>query len=89
MINGPDGADREPLGELDGVDRRQHRQIALKPEGEFDGGNLLRIAVGEVSDVAFADMGAVAVGLAEVNGEVGFAVGGGPGGTGDLHDHHI
>jgi hypothetical protein len=45
--------------------------------------------LGEVGDVAFAHVGAVAIGLAEVDGLVGFAVGGGPGGAGDIHVHII
>ena len=35
------------------------------------------IAVGEIGDIAFADVGALAEGLAEVDGRVGLAVGGG------------
>ncbi|PYT30085.1 MAG: hypothetical protein DMG57_09530, partial [Acidobacteria bacterium] len=42
-----------------------------------------------VGDIAFANVGAVAVGLAEEDGLVDFAVGGGPGGAGDVHVHMI
>jgi len=45
--------------------------------------------MGEVGDIAFTDVVAVAVGLAEVDGLVGLAVGGGPGGAGDVHVHII
>ena len=44
-------------------------------ESEFDGSDFLGIAVGEVGDIAFANVGAVAVGLAEEDGLVDFAVG--------------
>jgi len=45
--------------------------------------------MGEVGDIALADLVADAVRLAEVDREVGFAVGGGPRGAGDVHDHII
>jgi hypothetical protein len=45
--------------------------------------------MGEVGDIAFADMFTVAIGLAEVDGLVGFAVGGGPRGAGNIHVHII
>ena len=45
--------------------------------------------MGEVGDIAFANMRAVPIGLAEVDGFVGFAVGGGPRGAGEIHVHII
>src|ERR1017187_7883399 len=45
--------------------------------------------MGEIGDVAFANAVAVAVGLAEVDGLVNLAVGGGQGGAGDVHVHII
>jgi hypothetical protein len=58
-------------------------------EGEFDGGDLGGIAMGEVGDVAFFDFAVLAEGFAEVDGLVGFAVGGGPEGAGYVHVHTI
>ena len=58
-------------------------------EGEFDGGDLGGIAVGEVGDVAFFDFAVLAEGFAEVDGLVGFTVGGGPAGAGYMHVHII
>jgi hypothetical protein len=85
----PDGADRGTLEELDLVERGEDGEVALVLKSEFDGGDFAGIAMGEVGDIAFADVGAVAERLAEVDGSVGFAVGGGPGGAGDIHVHTI
>jgi hypothetical protein len=38
---------------------------------------------------AFFDFAVLAEGFAEVDRDVGFAVGGGPGGAGDIHVHNI
>src|ERR1017187_566523 len=64
-------------------------EIALVLEGEFDGGDLGGIAVGEVGDVAFFDFAVLAEGFAEVDGLVGFAVGGGPASADYVHFHTI
>src|SRR5450756_918651 len=64
-------------------------EIALVLEGEFDGGDLGGIAVGEVGDVAFFDFAVLAEGFAEVDGLVGFAVGGWPACAGYMHVHII
>jgi hypothetical protein len=45
--------------------------------------------MGEIGDIAFADVRAVAIRLAEMNGLVGFAIGGRPGGAGHIHVHII
>ena len=58
-------------------------------KSEFDGGNFFGIAMGEVGDIPFADVRAIAIGLAEVDGFIGLAVGGGPGSPGDIHVHKI
>jgi hypothetical protein len=73
------------LAQLDFVQRTEHGQVAFVLEGQFDGGDLLGIAMGKVGDLAFADAGADAVGLAEVDGGIDCAVGGAPGGAGDVH----
>ena len=85
----PDGTDGGALEELDLVERSEDGEVALVLEGEFDGSDFAGIAVGEIGDIAFADVGALAEGLAEVDGRVGLAVGGGPGGAGELHVHRI
>ena len=77
------------LEELDMVEGTEDGEVALVLEGEFNGGDLAGIAMGEVGDVAFADAVAVAEGFAEVDGGVGFAVGGGPGGAGDMHAYIV
>src|SRR5450756_3208753 len=64
-------------------------EIALVLEGEFDGGDLGGIAVGEVGDVAFFDFAVLAEGFAEVDGLVGFTVGGGPACASYVHVHTI
>src|ERR1039458_4960095 len=51
--------------------------------------NLGGIAVGEVGDVAFFDFAVLTEGFAEVDGLVGFAVGGGPVSAGYVHVHTI
>jgi hypothetical protein len=89
LVDDPNGADGESLEELHLVEGAEDGEIALVAEGEFDGGDLAGIAMGEVGDVAFANAAAIAEGLAEVDGGVGFAVGGGPGGAGYMHDHII
>jgi hypothetical protein len=85
----PDGTDGGTLEELDLVERGEDGEVVLVLKSEFDGGDFAGIAMGEVGDIAFADVGAVAEGLAEVDGSVGFAVGGGPGSAGDIHVHII
>jgi hypothetical protein len=70
---------------VDVIERAQGGKIAFELEGEFDGGDLFGIAVGEIGDIAFADVRAVALGLAEIDGLVGFAVGGRPGSAGHVH----
>jgi hypothetical protein len=87
--DGPHGADRATLGKLDLVEGTEGREVALELEGEFEGGNLLGVAMGEVGDVALADVRALAIGLAEVDGLVDLAVGRGPGGAGYVHDYII
>ena len=77
------------MGQLDFVERAERSQVALELESEFYGRDLFGIAMGEVGDVAFANGVALAVGLAEIDGVVDLAVGGGPGGAGDLHVHII
>src|ERR1035441_2379136 len=52
-------------------------------------GDLGGIAVGEVGDVAFFDFAVLAEGFAEVDGLVGFAVGGWPASAGYVHVHRI
>ena len=89
LADGPDSSDRESLRQLDCVERTEGRKVALALQGEFDGGDRFGIAMGEVGDVAFADVVAVAEGLAEVDGLVGLAVGGGSGGAGNVHVHRI
>ena len=86
---GPDGADGSAFLQLDAVERGEDGEIALVFEGEFDGGDLGGIAVGEVGDVAFLDFAVLAEGFAEVDGLVGLAVGGGPAGAGYVHVHII
>jgi hypothetical protein len=54
-------------------------------EGEFDGGDLGGIAVGEVGDFASFDFAVLAEGFAEIDGLVGFTVGGGPVGASYMH----
>jgi len=85
----PDGADGSAFLQLYAVERGEGAEIALVLEGEFDGGDLGGIAVGEVGDVAFFDFAVLAEGFAEVDGLVGFAVGGGPEGAGYVHVHTI
>ena len=86
---GPDGADGSAFVQMDAVEGGEGGEVALVLEGEFDGGDLGGIAVGEVGDVAFFDFAVLAEGFAEVDGLVGFAVGGGPAGAGDVHVHNI
>jgi len=86
---GPDGADGSAFLQLDAVERAEDGEIAPVFEGEFDGRDLGRIAVGEVGDVAFLDFAVLAEGLAEVDGLVNLAVGGGPEGAGDVHAYRI
>ena len=63
----PDGADGSAFLQLNAVERGEGGQIALVLEGEFDGGDLGGIAVGEVGDVAFLDFAVLAEGFAEVD----------------------
>ena len=58
-------------------------------KSEFDGGNFFGIAMGQVGDIAFEDMRAMTIGLAEVDGLIGLAVGGGPGCADNVHVHKI
>ena len=59
LRDGPHGAERRPLRQVDLVERAEGGQIALMLQRQFDGGNLLGISMGEVGDVAFADIGEV------------------------------
>ena len=86
---GPDGADGSAFLQLNAVEGGEGGQIALVLEGEFDGGDFGGIAVGEVGDIAFSDFAVLAEGFAEVDGLVGFTVGGGPAGAGYMHVHII
>jgi len=74
---------------LDLVEGTEGREVALELEGEFEGGNLLGVAMGEVGDVALADVRALAIGRAEVDGLLDLAVGRGPGGAGNVRDYII
>jgi hypothetical protein len=85
----PHSAERKPLGKVDLVERAEGGQVALMLQRQFERGNLLGVSMGEVGEVALADVGALAVGLAEVDGLINFAVGGGPGSTRYIHDHII
>ena len=75
--------------QFDLFERSQSGEIVFVTKGEFDGGNFFGIAMGEVGDIAFADVRAIAIGLSEVDGFIGLAVGGGPGSAGDIHVHKI
>ena len=86
---GPDGADGSAFLQMNAVEGGEGGEVALVLEGEFDGGDLGGIAVGEVGDVAFFDFAVLAEGFAEVDGLVGLAVGGRPAGAGDMHVHNI
>src|SRR5450756_233456 len=86
---GPDGADGSAFVQLNAVERGEGGEIALVLEGEFDGGDLGGIAVGEVGDVALFDFAVLAKGFAEVDGLVDFAVGRGPEGASYVHVHII
>src|ERR1035438_8213246 len=85
----PDGADGSAFLQLNAIEGGEGGEIALVLKGEFDGGDLSGIAVGEVGDVAFFDFAVLAEGFAEVDGLVGFAVGGGPASAGNVHVHTI
>ena len=85
----PHGAERKSLRQVHLVERAESGQIALMPQRQLDGGNLQGIRMGEVGDVALADVGTLAVGLAEVDGLINFAVGGRPGSPRYIHDHII
>src|ERR1700737_2759565 len=87
FIDRPDGAPGEGLAQFDMVERAQRGEIAFKLEGQLDSGNLFGIAMGEVGNVAFANPGAFAEGLAEVDRLIGFAVRGGPKSAGHVHVH--
>src|SRR5947208_16302028 len=89
FIDGPDGADREALTKLDVIERAERGEVAFELESEFYGGDFSGIAMSEIGDVAFADASAIAIGLAEMDGLIGVAVGGGPGSAGDVHVHII
>jgi len=60
LVDGPNGADGETLEELHLVEGPEDGEISLVLEGEFDGGDLAGIAMGEVGDIAFANAVAVA-----------------------------
>ena len=79
----------ETLAQLDGIEGAEGGEVVFELEGQFDGGDLFGVAMGEVGDFAFADVGTVAVGLPEVDGLIGSAVGGGPGGARYVHVHII
>src|ERR1017187_1454621 len=61
----PDGADGSAFVQLYAVEGGKGGEIALVLKGEFDGGDLGGIAVGEVGDVAFFDFAVLAEGFAE------------------------
>ncbi|HJY91206.1 MAG TPA: hypothetical protein VJ255_13045, partial [Candidatus Acidoferrum sp.] len=79
LIDGPHGADGRTLVQLDLFEGSESGEIVFVTKGEFDGGNFLGIAMGEVGNIAFADVRAIAIRLAEIDGFIGLAVGGGPG----------
>jgi hypothetical protein len=85
----PHGSQGAALGQVNLIEGTEGRQVALEVEGEFDGGDLVGIAMGEVGDIAFVDAAALAVGLTEVDGLVGLTIGGRPGGAGYVHVHII
>ena len=85
----PHGAERKPLRQVDLVEGAKGGQITLVLQRQLEGSNLLGISMGEVGDVAFANVRALAVRLAEVDGLINFAVGGRPGSPRYIHDHII
>jgi hypothetical protein len=74
---------------VDLVEGAKGGQITLVLQRQLEGSNLLGISMGEVGDVAFANVRALAVRLAEVDGLINFAVGGRPGSPRYIHDHII
>jgi hypothetical protein len=88
-MDGPHGADREALAKVDVIEGADLGKVALEFEGEFDGGDFFGIAMGEIGDVAFTDLIALAVGFAEIDGLIGLAIGGGPDRASHIHVHII
>ena len=89
FIDRPHRAGGEALAKLDFIQRAERGKVAFELEGQFDGGDFFGIAMGEIGDIAFADVGALAVGLAEMDGLIGFAIGGRPESAGDVHVYII
>src|SRR5215475_5867591 len=67
LVEGPYRADREALPELDVIEGAQCGEVPFELEGQLNGGDFLGVAMGEIGDVAFADVRAVAVRLAEID----------------------
>jgi len=74
---------------LDVIEGAEFGKVTFVLKGHFDGGDFLGIAMGEIGDVALTDTGAVAKGLAEIDGRIGFSVGGGPESARDIHVHIV
>ena len=89
LIDGAHGADGRTLVQFDLFKRSKSGEIVFVTKSEFDGGNFFGIAMGEVGNIAFADVRAIAIRLAEIDGFIGLAVGGGPGSAGNIHVHKI
>ena len=85
----PHRTDRGTLAKSNLVERAEGGQVTLASESQFDSGDLLGVGMGEVGDVAFADVRPVAVGLAQVDGLVDLAVGRGPGSARHIHVHTV
>ena len=71
-----------------GCPRLERGQIAFVPEGELDGSDLVRLAMGQVGDRAVLDLSLFAIGFAQEDALIGLAVLGGAGGFGDVHDYY-
>ena len=89
FIDAPHGADRGALDKLNLVEGAEGRQVALELQRQFDGRDLLGIAMGEVGDIALADALTLTVGLAEINRLIDFAIGRGPESVCYIHVHII
>ena len=59
-------------------DRIQCAQVAFMLQSQFNRGNLVGMAMGEVGDIALVDLIADAKRLAEIDGLIGFTDGGEP-----------
>jgi hypothetical protein len=64
-------------------------KVAPELKGKFYGGDFFGIAISEIGDVALADVRPFAIGLAEMDGLIGFAIGGCPDSTSHIHVHII